>query len=145
MAKELFGATDGLNTTDLTDLTAAMKEVSGGRGPDVVIETTGFPLVVESSYHSVATRGTYVQVGGPQNPDYRFSLDLAQHLFRGVKLWGCVEGDSFPAKFIPELIQHYRAGKLPVDRMVKYYPAEDFKRALHDMHAGKTIKPVLVW
>lgn len=76
------------------------------------------------------------------------SLDLVQHLFRGVKLWGCVEGDSYPADFIPELIKYYRQGKLPgkialrldsmlglltwtVDQMVKYYKAEDFKAALH--------------
>ena len=49
-----------------------------------------------------------------------------------------------------------------VDKMVKYYDATDFKKALHvsrivpreanvgadrfqDMHAGETIKPVLVW
>ncbi|KXS95737.1 hypothetical protein AC578_5296 [Pseudocercospora eumusae] len=145
MAIELFGATDGLNTTDLTDLTAAMKEISGGRGPNVVIETTGVPVVVESAYYSVDTRGAYVQVGGPVSPDYRFSLDLVQHLFRGIRLWGCVEGDSFPGEFIPEMIKYYRAGKLPLDKMVKYYPADDFKTALHDMHVGKTIKPVLLW
>ena len=39
MAKEVFGATDGLNTSGLTDLTAAMKSVAGGRGPNVVIES----------------------------------------------------------------------------------------------------------
>ncbi|KAF2158816.1 hypothetical protein M409DRAFT_61323 [Zasmidium cellare ATCC 36951] len=145
LAKDVFGATHGLNTTDLTDLTAAMKDISGGRGPNVVIETTGFPLVLEASYYAVDTRGAFVQVGGPADPHYRFSLDVVQHLFRGIKLWGCVEGDSFPGDFIPELIKYYREGKLPVDKMVRYYQAADFKTALHDMHVGETIKPVLVW
>ncbi|KAK4609346.1 Aryl-alcohol dehydrogenase [Fulvia fulva] len=140
-----FGATHGLNTSGLEDLTAAMKHIAGGRGPNIVVETTGFPLVLESAYYATDTRGAYVQVGGPTKPDYRFALDLVQHLFRGVKLWGCVEGDSFPGEFIPQLIQYYREGKLPVDKMVKYYDAKDFKKALHDMHAGETIKPVLVW
>ena len=130
LAKEVFGATHGLNTTDLTDLTAAMREVSGGRGPSVVIETTGFPLVLEAAFHAVDTKGSFVQVGGPVDPNYRMSTDLVNMLFRGIKLFGCVEGDSNPGEFIPELIKHYRAGKLPVDKMVKYYPAEDFKTAL---------------
>lgn len=68
---------------------------------------------MESSYYATDTKGAYVQVGGPTDPQYRFSLDLVQHLFRGVRLWGCVEGDSFPEEFIPKLIQYYREGKLP--------------------------------
>lgn len=39
VAKEVFGATHGLNTADIIDLTAAMKEIAGGRGPTVVIES----------------------------------------------------------------------------------------------------------
>lgn len=54
-----------------------------------------------------------MQVGGPADPHYRLSLDVVQHLFRGIKLWGCVEGDSYPGEFIPELIKYYRQGKLP--------------------------------
>lgn len=130
LAKEVFGATHGLNTTGLADLTAAMREVSGGRGPSVVIETTGFPPVLEAAFHAVDTKGSFVQVGGPADPSYRMSTDLVDMLFRGIKLFGCVEGDSVPEDFIPQLIKHYRAGKLPVDKMVKYYPAEDFKVAL---------------
>lgn len=45
MAKEVFGATDGLNTSGLTDLTAAMKSVAGGRGPNVVIESGSLHLL----------------------------------------------------------------------------------------------------
>lgn len=163
VAQSIFGTTHSLNTTDLSDLTSAMKEIAGGRGPTVVVETTGFPLVLEGAYHAVDTKGSFVQIGGPPDPNYRFSMDLVSHLFRGVKLFGCVEGDSFPEEFIPQMIKHYREGNLPVDKMVKYYPAEDFKAALRvsrpamylsessadffrqDMHAGKTIKPVLVW
>lgn len=130
LAKSVFGATHGLNTSGVADLTAAMKEIAGGRGPTVVIESeifrpnllaswltvcsaTGFPLVLESAYYSLDTKGSFVQVGGPTDQKYRFNMDLVQHLFRGVKLFGCVEGDSVPGKFIPEMIGYYREGKLP--------------------------------
>ncbi|CZT14415.1 related to zinc-containing long-chain alcohol dehydrogenase [Ramularia collo-cygni] len=146
LAKNVFGATHGLNTTGLTDLTQAMREIAAGRGPTVVIETTGFPPVLEGAYYALDTKGSFVQVGGPVDPKYRFSMDLVQHLFRGVKLFGCVEGDSIPGEFIPEMIKGViLTDGMVVDKMVKYYDAEDFKTALHDMHSGKTIKPILVW
>jgi Zn-dependent alcohol dehydrogenase len=80
-----------------------------------VLPATGVKSVLESSYFSVATKGSFVQIGGPPDPSYRFSMDLVQHLFRGVKLFGCVEGDSVPEKFIPEMIGYFREGKLPGD------------------------------
>ncbi|PPJ52355.1 hypothetical protein CBER1_09837 [Cercospora berteroae] len=145
LAKEVFGATHGFNTTDVTDLAAALKEACGGRGASVVVETTGVPLLIEAAFDAVDIKGTFVQVAGPIDPKYRMPVDPVSVIFRGIKMLGCVEGDSVPGEFIPQLIKHYRNGKLPVDKMVKFYPAEDFKTALHDMHSGKTIKPVLTW
>ena len=49
------------------------------------------------------------------------------------------------AQFIPRLIQYYRDGKLPIDKISKFYKLDDFKTALHDMHAGETIKPILLF
>lgn len=42
-------------------------------------------------------------------------------MMNGTQLLGCCEGDSLPAEFIPKLIEHYRAGRLAIDRIVKYY------------------------
>lgn len=79
----------------------------------ISLPATGFPLVLESSYYSLDTKGSFVQVGGPVDPQYRLSMDVVQHLFRGVSMFGCVEGDSVPGTFIPELIRYYREGRLP--------------------------------
>lgn len=38
-----FGATHGLNTSGLEDLTAAMKHIAGGRGPNIVVESKQQP------------------------------------------------------------------------------------------------------
>ncbi len=40
------------------------------------------------------------------------------------------------------LIDHL-AGRLPVERMVTFYPFEEINQAVTDMLSGKTIKPVL--
>jgi Zn-dependent alcohol dehydrogenase len=43
------------------------------------------------------------------------------------------------------MIQWYREGRFPIDKMMKFMPADDFKQACHDMHTGETIKPILTW
>jgi aryl-alcohol dehydrogenase len=36
------------------------------------------------------------------------------------------------------------AGRLPLDRLVRTYAFDQINDAAHDMHAGTTIKPVLL-
>jgi len=55
----------------------------------------------------------------------------------------CIQGDSIPQQFIPQLIDLHRAGKLPVERLVTFYNFTDINQAIADSIAGKTIKPVL--
>ena len=59
-------------------------------------------------------------------------------------LVGVVEGYSLPQLFIPKLIDYYRAGKFPFDKMITYYKFEDINKAFEDIHAGKVTKAVLV-
>jgi hypothetical protein len=39
----------------------------------------------------------------------------------------------------------HKAGRLPLEKLITYYPAKDFQTALDDMESGKTIKAVLLW
>ena len=59
-------------------------------------------------------------------------------------LIGVVEGDSNPKLFIPELIEHYRAGRFPFDELISYYDFEDINSAMQDSLCGKAIKAVLL-
>lgn len=34
---------------------------------------------------------------------------------------------------------------MPLAKIVKQYPVEEFEAALADMEAGRTVKPVLLW
>jgi aryl-alcohol dehydrogenase len=62
----------------------------------------------------------------------------------GHAVKGIIEGDSEPDVFIPELIEHYRQGRLPFDRLVTTYPLSRINRAIADQHAGECIKIVLL-
>jgi aryl-alcohol dehydrogenase len=57
---------------------------------------------------------------------------------------GIIEGDSDPQIFIPELLAHYRGGRLPFDRMIRTYPLADINLAVADQAAGLVVKPVLI-
>ncbi len=43
------------------------------------------------------------------------------------------------------MIQWWRDGKFPIEKIVKYFPAKDALQAIQDMVDGGAIKPVLVW
>ena len=58
-------------------------------------------------------------------------------------LIGVVEGDSNPKLFIPELMQHYNAGRFPFDKLITFYPFADINKAMEDSSEGKAIKAVL--
>ena len=55
-----------------------------------------------------------------------------------------MEGDAAPTSFIPRLIEFYRAGRLPLEKLVRTYPLEAINEAIEDMEAGHTVKPVLL-
>ena len=61
----------------------------------------------------------------------------------GKTMMGVIEGDSVPRVFIPELVNYYKDGKFPFDRLVKFYEFEQINEAFEDSKKGTTIKPIL--
>jgi aryl-alcohol dehydrogenase len=56
---------------------------------------------------------------------------------------GIMEGDCNPDLFIPKLIDLYKAGKFPFDRLIKFYELGQINEAAEDSEKGKTLKAVL--
>lgn len=61
----------------------------------------------------------------------------------GRQTIGIIQGDAVPQRFIPQLIELYRAGQFPYNRLVKFYDFREINRAIADAKGGDTIKPVL--
>ena len=76
---------------------------------------------------------------------YRYAPLLSEQEYGRRTLSGTVEGASDPQTFIPRLVQFYREGRFPVDKLAVYYPFEDFQQAFADSRSGKAIKPILVF
>ena len=50
--------------------------------------------------------------------------------------YGVSEGDSNPPEYIPKLVQMYKEGKFPVDKISKVYSYKQMDEAIHAMHDG---------
>ena len=80
-------------------------------------------------------------------PDSRMtnpSIDPAAIMAVGRRVVGVVEGGIDPRRFIPRLIDHYRAGQLPLEKLVRTYPFAEIERAFAASSDGSVVKPVLV-
>jgi aryl-alcohol dehydrogenase len=150
LAREL-GATDTLDTAELdtsapasgAGLAAALADLTGGRGADGVIETTGNAQVLGEAIGALAVRGRAVVVGAPAFGT-QVPVDV-NFLLPGRTVTGLTLGDSETEALLPTLVDLVAAGRLPVERLVRQYKFEDINAAVADMAAGAAIKPVLTF
>lgn len=127
-----LGTTDSANSLDALP------------GPfDYVIDTTGAPALLGPAVELLAPRGTLALVGAyPSDPP--LAVNASSVMSMGRRIIGVVEGGIDPQRFIPELIAHYRAGRLPLEQLVRTYPFAEIDQAVADSESGAVIKPVLV-
>jgi aryl-alcohol dehydrogenase len=45
--------------------------------------------------------------------------------------------------FLPQLVEHWEAGRFPVERMMTFYDFDQIEQAAHDAESGGTVKAVL--
>jgi aryl-alcohol dehydrogenase len=141
LASEL-GATHAVHAGD-ADPIEAVKEATGGIGADFSIDTTGSPAVIQQAVYCTGPGGVCGLIGAPPFGT-EVSLDVNQVMAMGRSLRGIVEGQSIPEVFLPRLIELWRQGRFPVDRIMTHYRFEEIDQAARDAEEGKVVKPVLV-
>jgi aryl-alcohol dehydrogenase len=139
LATEL-GATHTLNARE-EDVQQRIAEIAG-TGVDYVVELTARPEMLSLGVQVLAALGTVAQVGGPP-AGTQASVDVVSMLSGGRSVRGVSQGDSVPQLFIPKLIEMYRAGVFPFDRLISLYDFDQINDAVADTQSGKAIKPVL--
>lgn len=137
LAREL-GATETIDTS-AGDLQAAFKALGG---LDYVVETTGAPAIIEAAVSTLRQPGVCALHGAGANTKLEFDVHW---LLGGRTVIGVREGHADPQTFIPRMIDLWREGKFPIERLIRYYPFAEIETALADAEAGRTIKPVLVF
>jgi len=142
LAKSL-GATHTVNAKEAgADVVARVREAcGGGAGADYVVDTTGVASVAAQAAGSLGALGQCAIVG-VYPPGTQLTLPV-DSLFFGQSLGGMIEGNSVPKLFIPQLIEMWRQGRFPFDRMIEFYDFADINEAVADGLSGKVLKPVL--
>lgn len=140
-ASEL-GATMTINAAEVDDVFKLLL----GKFPkliDFVFESTGSPKVAETAFKCIGRRGVGAYVSAPPLGT-GFNVDINNLVGMGRTLRGVVEGDSNPSQFIPQLIDYYKRGMLPLDQIVKTFPFQKINEAMDSAKTGEVIKPVLL-
>jgi aryl-alcohol dehydrogenase len=138
MAKE-FGATHTVNAGE-EDPVQAIRNITGG-GAAFTLECVGNPTVFRQAVDALPVGGVCGLIGAAPGGT-EVQLDM-QTILNARTVRGIVEGDAVSDLFIPKIIDLYSQGKMPFDRLIKFYPLDDINRAVEDMEKGEVIKPVL--
>jgi S-(hydroxymethyl)mycothiol dehydrogenase len=143
-AAKKMGATHTVDSSS-TDPVAAIQELTGGFGADVVIEAVGRPETWKQAFYARDLAGTVVLVGVP-TPDMKVpDLPLIDVFGRGGALKSSWYGDCLPSRDFPMLVDLYQQGRLDLDAFVtEEIGIDDVEAAFERMHGGDVLRSVVV-
>jgi aryl-alcohol dehydrogenase len=137
LATEL-GATHTIDASTGEDL--AFSILATGDTVSHVFDTTGHPAAIRSAVDAMAARGVCAIVG-VQSEDLVLG---PRSLANGKVITAVYEGDAIPQLEIPRLVDLWRSGRFPLERLVTTYPLARINDAEEHLRAGTVLKPVLL-
>lgn len=140
MAREL-GATATINAAS-PDAAEQVRELTHG-GVACAFEMAGSTRALELAYRITARGGTTVSAGLP-HPQQQFCVQHVSLVAEERTVKGSYLGSCVPARDIPHYIDWYRAGRLPVNRLLsERLRLDDINGAFDRLAAGESIRQVI--
>jgi aryl-alcohol dehydrogenase len=139
LAREL-GATHTVDART-EDPVAAIRRATGGAGCQCSLEAAGDPRALRQAIDALEPLGVCCLAGSARS-GVEAALEMAV-VQQGRTLRGCIQGDAPPELFLPVLFEHWRSGRMPLERLITFYGLPELNRAAEDASSGKTVKPVL--
>ena len=137
-----LGATAAIDARG-NDVVEEVREATGG-GAHYAFETVGSGAVLGQAYAATRRGGTTVTVGLP-HPQQTFSIPAVSLVAEERTVKGCYLGSAVPSRDIPRYIALYRAGRLPVDRLLtSTVSLDNLNEAFDALAAGTSIRQVLL-
>ncbi len=138
-----FGATETLNALQC-DVVATLRSLTR-IGPDYVFDSVGSSVTITQALQAVRPAGTAV-IAGMHSAKEQVSIPAGNLIFQNKQLLGSFFGSTRPLSDIPKLIELYRAGRLPVNRLItQRYTLAQAAQAFADMQAGTIARGVIVF
>lgn len=136
-----LGATDTILASE-EGVTQRVLAMTNG-GCDVVIETAGTIPAFKLAYSLCARGGTTVAVGLPR-ASAEFSYLQGTLVSEERRIVGSYMGSGDPAKDIPEILDLYRRGKLPFEKLkTRTIGFGEINEAFDDLAQGRTLRTIL--
>jgi aryl-alcohol dehydrogenase len=136
-----MGATHVVNS-GTEDVVARVSEITKG-GTHFAFDTTGVPVIAHHALRALRTRGTAAFVA-PSKSGTSFSFEARAIIAPGKTIRGIVQGDAIPSEFIPRMVDFYRRGLLPLEKLITTFGFEEINTAVHQLEDGQILKAVLV-
>ncbi|MEU0897379.1 Zn-dependent alcohol dehydrogenase [Streptomyces massasporeus] len=137
------GATDYVVASDTT--AREIRGLTGRQGVDVAVECAGRAVSIRAAWDSTRRGGrtTVVGIGGK---DQQVTFNALEIFHWGRTLSGCVYGNSDPARDLPVLAEHIRAGRLDLSALVtERISLDGIPAAFENMLAGKGGRALIVF
>ena len=126
------------------DQAAAGTEALLGGKLDVVIETAGKAVVLMAAY-ALARRGGRVVTVGLPNPAEMLQIPAVSLVADAKTIIGSYMGSAIPARDIPRYIGLWRAGRLPVERLLtSVSPLSNINALFDTLASGTAIRQIVL-
>ena len=141
LAKE-FGATHLINGAE-DDSNEKILEITKGIGVDYSIEAAGFSRTIEIAFQSVRKEGGLCVFAS--HPAYNDKIKIDPFdLICGKQIRGSWGGESKPDRDIPQLVQLYLDGKLPIEKLITHrFSLDEINQALDYMENRKATRSLI--
>jgi Zn-dependent alcohol dehydrogenase len=140
---EQFGATAGVLAGGAPEETAAAVAEASGGGVDYAVEATGRPDAMLAAFLSTRPRGAAVLIGIPRE-DAVLPLPALTIPRLERRVLGSLYGSSRPDRDFLTILELYRRGVLPLDRLVSHrLPLDEVENAFDVLRSGDALRVVL--
>lgn len=139
LALEL-GATHVVNAAT-EDVAARVQEISPG-GVRFAFDSSGAVSCWQGAAPSLRSGGTFGVCAAAEEETLGGSPHIM--LSKGARIQFIMGGSVVPRVFLPKLIEWYKQGRFPVDRIVQTFPFSEINDAFAASHDGRVVKPILL-
>lgn len=137
-----FGATHLINS-NTTNAVEEINKILGSQGPDVFIDNTGLPSIIELGYIITKPQGRVILVGVPKKGNNINIYSLPLHF--GRLLTGSHGGEAIPNIDIPRYQNLFDAGRIYLKELITdRLSLDEINIAIEGMRSGNTAGRVLI-